>query len=320
MAWYVVAALGLCVLSLDLANEGRHDLAAGLFVLPVAYEWTLGRFRRSAGLGGLAAGCGWMSGAGLAGLAVYAAVSQLGLAIGHAFRRRWPFGRMLAALTALVAGLAVLSMAVQWEETRHQLSIAVSQFAAQMEQTDGETAGMNPAAVEQLKWMDLNWAYVGPGLIFASVLWGAAAALGFLAGLVRKRAPEAGPGTRFGEMRLPDWVVWLAIAAALLWFADRRWPNEVMRVVAWNSAMGLLSLYALNGLAIVVCVFHALGLSPVKTGAVSAAILLAGGMPLLGWLGLFDTWWDFRVKAGRWIAARQAEPPSGEPPEAGPSG
>ena len=112
-------------------------------------------------------------------------------------------------------------------------------------------------------------------------------------------------------MRPPDWMVWLVILAAAAWFADRRWPGGPLRPVGWNAAIGLASVYSLNGLAILAYGMTVLGIKPFIAGMIGLALVAFGPQPLMA-IGLFDTWVDFRRRLKALEIARRMQMKSGE--------
>lgn len=310
MLWYVLTLLALSVLALDLAASGAPQAAVGLFILTAAYEWAVGRWQRSLGVCAVAAVSGLLSTESLAGAAVYALSVQLGVGIGLAFRRRWPMGVCVASVTSAAYAVVLASMVLQWSETRRYLTIEMNAMIARIEEVGRQSGRANEALIEQLKWMDVHWAYIGPGLVFGFMLLGATAALAFLAWMVRRSGVESGPGTRFREMRTPEWLVWVAILVALLWFADRRWPHDVLRALTWNSAFALTFVYGLNGLSIVAYGLCAFQFGPSAVALIAVVVLLSGAQALVP-LGLFDTWWDFRRQVDRLVELRRTNGPSG---------
>ncbi len=310
MGWYYLTLFALSALALDLAAEGAPEIGIGFFILTVAYEWAVGRQRRSWGVCVMAAITGLLATESLAGAAVYACSVQLGVGMGMAFRRHWTFGACVASITAAVYGVALYGMVSQWSVTRSQLTIAVNSMIARIEEVGRQGGGLNELRVEQLKWIDLNWAYVGPGLLFGFVLMGTTAAVAFLSVMVRRAQVTSLPATRFRRMRTSEWLVWPAILVALLWFVDRRWPHEALRVLTWNSAMALTFVYALNGLSIIVYAMGAFQLGTAMAAIIAVVVFLSGAQTLVP-LGLFDTWWDFRRVVDRLIQMRRMKGSSG---------
>ena len=132
-------------------------------------------------------------------------------------------------------------------------------------------------------------------------LWGvimlSLALVGVTRWLVRMQggAEAALPTGRFSQIRAPEWLVWAAIAAALMFLYDQRWPSETARVIAWNSGLALAAVYWLNGLAIVVHMLGRVRLNPFLVFALLVLVLYIPGTHLLVCaLGFFDTWADWR--------------------------
>lgn len=115
------------------------------------------------------------------------------------------------------------------------------------------------------------------------------------------------PETRgsFRQMRTPEWVVWIAIALAGLWFFDRAWPNAAVRLVTWNAAFALSAVYWVNGTSILMYAFGAFQPGVLVCCASVMILLMLGVHPVLCAVGFFDTWSNFRRTVDRVIAARE---------------
>lgn len=306
--WYGLTCGVLLWLSRDFAQAGRGDLAAGIFVLPMAYEWGLGRFGRAAGIGLLATVAGVINMPSYLGAVEFTLLSWTGGLMGECLRRKWSLGWCVTLVTSLVYGLALASMLWHWEQTREQASLVIASWRSMIENAARQTGGGDGGIdLEKLKWMDDNWANLGLGFVFGTVLFMVTGASAFLASMLRRLRPERGRCARFRDMRPPEWLVWVAIALALLWFIDQRWPHPAVRAVVWNAAIGLSVVYWLNGLSIVIYV-AAVFSWPLPL-MVAVVLLITPLLQLLSPLGFFDTWWDFRRQADRLSAMRRAAPP-----------
>jgi len=224
-----------------------------------------------------------------------AAASGVPLAI--MLQRRWPYGWRLALVSALVFSLVGGVMLANWRDVR----AFVTQLSNARINEMAENGISADQTVEFMKWWDVNYAFLGPGSVFGTVLFLSA----FLLSVLDRwqRAPEAAAKrkpTGFQRMQLPDWAVWIAIVVALLWFAEQRWPNEVLRALTWNSAIGLVFVYWLNGYSILLYALTVFKASAFATFMVfSGFVLFSGMLPALSVLGLFDTWYDFRMRCRR---------------------
>ncbi|MFP4501995.1 MAG: DUF2232 domain-containing protein [Candidatus Hydrogenedentota bacterium] len=157
---------------------------------------------------------------------------------------------------------------------------------------------------EQVRWFIENWAAIAIGGMLWPVLLFALAVTGISARLIRFRG-EPGPRGSFTLLRVPDPVVWLAIAAALLWLVDFHWPNGTVRFIAWNSALALAAIYWLQGLAVLAYTLTAIRVPPLLAMlALVLVFMTQGAHLLLSSVGFFDTWADFRPRLTKAIAAR----------------
>ena len=106
----------------------------------------------------------------------------------------------------------------------------------------------------------------------------------------------------------------VAIAAALLWMYDDRWPSSVVRSISWNGGIGLFCVYCVNGFSILIYALHAMKVQAFLYYAIVLAVVLLGSRvgihPILGAIGLFDAWWNFRQRFDRAAAARSLGGPS----------
>jgi uncharacterized protein YybS (DUF2232 family) len=129
-----------------------------------------------------------------------------------------------------------------------------------------------------------------PGLLVAAALL-ATFANYFMA---RAAMTRASGGTESGQgfaWTLPDWLVWLFIASAVLFLTGL----PVVKEIGLNGLIVMVTLYFLQGLAIAAFWCRRLRLPPL-VGILGAVLLLL--QPLLVFLlagvGLFDTWFVFR--------------------------
>ena len=91
---------------------------------------------------------------------------------------------------------------------------------------------------------------------------------------------------------------WAGIALRS-WFAEREYGGVELRFVTWNMAVGLSSIYFLNG-----CAIFLYGLQVLAPGLFLIAMfvlmmVMTGLYPLLSVVGLFDTWANFRMRMDR---------------------
>lgn len=139
-----------------------------------------------------------------------------------------------------------------------------------------------------------------PGILFVMHTLSLATALVFdrqFAFLAQFRFERIASELRLSEFRLPDWTVWVAIAAFSLSFLGLGgWPS--LQMAAINVCIGLAALYFLQGLAIL-----EVGFLVYRVGffiRLFAYIFLVGQLfPILIGLGFIDYWLDLRTRMRR---------------------
>lgn len=238
----------------------------------------------------------------------YAVGAGMGIVLALTFERRWTYGWQLTLATG--AGFAATGgiMLAAWETLRHEFTVFANNNIAEFEKlakADPNWADVFHRSSETIRWIDLNYNFTTLGSAFGCVLFMAA----FTVCLLERwqRDPEARKRrkpTGFQRMRVPDWVVWLAIATALVWFADYHQHSPVLRIIAWNLATALNYLYLLNGLSVLFYALSVFKATAFGTFMVFSGVLLFGLMPFMGLLGLFDTWYDFRLRFRRMAMLR----------------
>ncbi len=306
---YCIVFTGLFAVASGCAASGLHPLAMVLFPVPVALYEALGLHRRSRGLVACAALAAAWTTLSAPVAVVYGLTAAVGLVIGVASRRRWSFGQCVAVVTVLAFPLMAAGMLSHWEEARHEATIWLNARIAELPAAAG--AGENvtqAAAVEMLKWLDVNWPYLSLGMVFGTMFLGAVTAVALVTGRLHRLGAETLRGF-FREMRTPEWLVWLAIFLAALWFLDRRWPNDTLRMVTWNSAVGLAFVYWVNGFSILLFAMNAFKLNPFLFYTIILGLFYLNLQPVLCAIGFFDTWWDFRLRFARAAQARLNRPP-----------
>ena len=288
-----------------LSWAGANPVAPLPFVFLVAVYWATGRTR----LGVLAVATVVLIG-GLATLQVeaglfYGLFVLSGVALGVGIRRHAAFGTLVTIVTAClcVVFAAFLVFHMTWAGWERQAAASYDALVAETREI-AESTEEQQAAFDVLRWMLVDhWADVSVGLMVASFLMCAVVTTGVTTVWVRLRHGLAGPRTTFARMRPPEWLVWPAILCAILWFVEQRAPNDVLRAITWNAAIGLAAVYWLNGLGIVVYVLRQLRPHLFVVIALLVFVMYAGGW-VFSFVGLFDTWWEFRTKVDRLVAMR----------------
>lgn len=306
---YGILAAGLIGLSAFLGLAGLHAIAAGLFILPVALARVYGFGRPALALLLFAALLGTVLSGSLGVGVFYGAIAGLGVLIGALALRQWPFGWIVAALTAAIFVLVCGGMLSDWERFRKDTSISLAARAEQLNKI--EEADQSPQAgamAETFRSMDREF----EALIFGSVFMIALLSASFVLHVVQRAAPGALQiRGRFALMRPPEGLVWLAIGLALLWFLELQVESRGLRILVWNGGLALVAIYWLNGLSIVHYMMDRSALGPMMRLAIGLAIVLfvLQTAPVFTALGFFDTWLELRKRYDRLLENRSNPTP-----------
>lgn len=269
---------------------------AGLMLAPVLVALNVARGQMS--LAAMTA----LAMAGAAGIGFWApqgvllglAAASFGLPVGYWAAIGVPMARILARTAALASGTVVGLMAARAGEVQASMELTITEFERLVEEAgpamDAETA---ERFLEVQRNIVEQWPYLLPGAAIAAATVSVSLALVLLQRLLLRSGGPPIPG-RFRELRPPDWLAWLAIAAAVLWFADHEMPNEVLRLIAWNGAIALSGIYWLNGLAVLVAGSARLRVPQLLLPLVMLLMLLPQMSLVIAMVGFFDTWIEFR--------------------------
>ncbi|MCC6698896.1 MAG: DUF2232 domain-containing protein [Candidatus Hydrogenedentes bacterium] len=229
-----------------------------------------------------------------------------GLVAGAGIDRFWPYGRIVYAATLFLFGVMALFVALTWTAWASQIDQMFETLTVGLhDQAKRSGAGSVQDTIDTLVWIrdqKASWLF---GCSFAATIAASCAFVSVSAYVLRRRFGHAGPSGSFVDMRPSEWLVWCAIAVALLCFAYQRWPYPAISFVAWNATLGLGAVYCLNGLAILLY-----GIQAFRPGLLLFVLFLfvlvnVGSVPMLMLIGLFDTWGDYRRKIDAILAARQ---------------
>jgi hypothetical protein len=270
-----------------------------------------------------AVACGGLSMAGWLMLVVWGAASVTvgpaeavfvvlwgvpGLVLALAIRDQWWHGWAIAAVAAALLASAGLHLLLHEEEFGRgaqglfsYLVVSVQQHA--LTQSDAEVKQKLNVLSELGRTTQMHWASIGPGIGAVLIVLATAVTAQLAAVGVRTFAERPAFKGSFGELRVPESLVWLGILLALLAFADWRWDVPALRLISWNGGIGLSALYFLNGLAVFLGVLGMAGnrvLAPLAL--VLVCITFGQAYPALGFVGLFDTWGEFRGRLSRLLA------------------
>ena len=277
-----------------------------VFAGPAAVYMARGHVARAWGLVGAALASAILAGHGGASTLVIAGFALSGLILGAGLGHGRTFSRLLTEMTLFIFGFAAAGVALGWRAWQEQAAMARAAAETQLEAADTETAR---AAAEWSIWLYEHWVSLGFGLLFAASLFGALAALGGVAWWLGRFENEPEPGYRLRDIRPPDWLTWVVIAAIAGWFAARQWPDTLLQPVSWNLIAALIAVYWLNGLLIAVYGMCALGVPMFMRWIIMLALLYVGAVGVFAGFGLFDTWLELRGRFDRWAQARRGEEP-----------
>ncbi len=287
--------------ALFLGRSGAHGLAVLLFPLPVAKRWMLGEWRQSLGLVLCAVMAAFFSAFSLDAVALYGSVALLGVVLGVSVNvvvtRGYSYGWCVAVFAVLTFAVLAAVNVLLWDQFRQAWSELSNQTVAGLRERSGEgTAAVNAKMEDLLTWYDKNLPYLHWGMLFGNVFLGAILGTALLFQRLRLRGEAGKLKGSFREMRPPDWFVWLAIAAALLVFADNKWPMPAVRALSWNGAIALSILYGINGFGILLYGLMALRMPPLLAFVLVLMLFLSAAQSFFFVAGFFDTWWDLRAK------------------------
>ncbi len=237
----------------------------------------------------------------------YIFVAFVGVPLGWGILSRWPYGRIVALVTAIIFAVVLPINIVGWETINNECIEVLDRFGAQLDgQADSSSADTREQQQEAIEWLRLHNIDLFFGLVgFGTVLLGTCLTLSGTSAGLRIWFGEPGPTSSFAEMRPPDWLVWSVIAMAVLYFVEQRLADEWMRTIVWNSAFALGVIYWLNGLSVLAFASNALQPNFVVFALVLIVIFASGFIPIFCMVGLFDTWADFRARATALAQARK---------------
>lgn len=267
----------------------------GVFVIPVAIAVVLRRPRVAMML---------IAGAAVSALnpvlaVMYALVASLGLLVGWGIAKRRAYGHIVAVLALSGFAMVAVVTASQWSTWSRYAAVSLEEMAADMEASGTQ---LNKAQSEVLLWTNDHLREVTFGLAFAFAYLSACGAVSVTVLLLRRFWGDPGPKGSFARMQTPAWLVWLAIAAALMWLADFKADVPVLKVLSWNMAIAVATLYWTNGTAVVLY-----GLASVPRTAlltISAVMVIVLMREVIIVMGLFDTWANVRQRIDAFVIAR----------------
>lgn len=230
----------------------------------------------------------------------YIFFSASGIPIGIGMARRWSYGRTVSVTTGIVFSVMTAYLVYSWPTFNSQLDALFEWFREGLRKS-AETAGTDVSSeqLDLLHWLQDNKTALAIGFQFAVNLGVTCVLVSLTVGAMRRWFADPGPEGSFRTMRPPDWLVWLAIGAVVLWMFDQQWPNYSIRFVSWNMAVGVGTIYVLNGLSIFLYGLHVLAPGFLVLALVIMLVASIGLLPVLGAVGFSDTWIDFRIRCDR---------------------
>ena len=296
-----VHASALCLVSLLLALAAATIPIVGFFfalLIPLPLIILFSTHGRAVVLLGTVAL--WAALAALLGGAVaWIVVVEFGLpaaVLAVARRRDWTPERSVAAGgLAMIAGSLLALLSLSWS-----VGSPIEYLADRVDRAIQDTTalytkmGLSADEIGALTISGANarrlFIATAPGLLVAAALLTTFANYFMARAAVARASGDSGSGQGFA-WTLPDWLVWLFIASAVLFLTGL----PVIKEIGLNGLIVMVTLYFLQGLAIAAFWSRRLRLPPL-VGILGAVLLLL--QPLLVFLlagvGLFDTWFVFR--------------------------
>lgn len=294
---------GLAMLA-ALCMAGGYPLPAMLLMpAPIAYLWIRGRFSLAilmvCSVGSVPI---LVSEAYLFGC-ILLLMGATGIVLGILMRRQVSVGPAVTVMAVLIFAVAAGHTAWTWQASRTEWHNALEAYKGQFKEV--ETSESVESTLDLLTWFDNNWLYISFGMLFGLVVLTTTAVVGTLYRALARQGLINPPNWRFSLMRVPEHLVWVAIALAGLWFLDDWRPNDAVRFIAWNGAIAMAVVYWINGLSITVFAVLAFQVKLALVLLVFVTAFVFNFHQLLALLGLFDTWWNFRLKVRQMVEARQ---------------
>lgn len=275
--------------------------------VPVAVFMARGNWRQCGLILALISVTGAVTGGGFEGGAAFLMAGVVGIPLGAYLRRRATYGSAVTLTAALFFILYALIMVGAWddvESTVEELKTQLQLITGDQRSEDVDAQTLAQAQLQE--WLLDHWREAVLGLTFVGVFLGVCLVASITSGWLNRGGMGQGFVGSFRTMRPPEWLVWVVIATAGLWFLDQQWPSGALRLVAWNAAFALSGVYWANGLSVLLYSLGQWRPGPLVLALIVMALVFLNLMSLLPLLGLFDTWGEFRTKVDKWVAAREA--------------
>lgn len=229
-----------------------------------------------------------------------AVIAALGIPIGMGTVRGWTYSRVVAATAAALCAVVGTYLALCWDAFNRVIDAMIAVMIEQVNLQAAERgAEITERLVDGVRWFGENKFAFAIGIEFALCLVVACVLVSITAIALRRKFADPGPIGSFRDMHPPDWLVWLAILTALLWFAEREYGGAHLRFASWNAAVGLGAIYFLNGCAIFLYGVQVLAPNALLVALLVLLITMTGQLRILAIVGFFDTWVNFRQRMDR---------------------
>jgi hypothetical protein len=222
--------------------------------------------------------------------------SVMGFPLGWAILNRIEYKPLLKRLIAFVLVTQVVLTALQWEQVETEMLYVLEQYQAQLDGPEAKSlTDQQEQNLNMIIWLRENWRKVYFGSSFAGILMGVCLSIGWTYRAIRKRGVVEPIGS-FTEFKPHDAIIWFAIGTALMLFANDYSPSPFLHTLSLNAVVGLFALYTLNGLSILLYGLNELKPNPILAILILMTMFMFGGIMMLGIVGLFDTWGEFRKR------------------------
>ncbi|MCX8063630.1 MAG: DUF2232 domain-containing protein, partial [Candidatus Hydrogenedentes bacterium] len=242
----------------------------------------------------------------LLGLTLLASVMS-GITLGLMLRH-YSWGKCLFTATSIIFIASVMLTSLYWDELRKDITISINARIAEILEFANSSGSKDTietsSMVHLLRYLDYYWEDFHLGLLFAQSLVVSLVMLGLLITRLRLIPTEDGKNFwhnpnigSFSCVRPPEYLVWLAIASALILIYESHYGvSELLRLLARNCAVGLSFIYWANGLSILFLLTELLNWNAMIVLVVVSFVFGVWSFPVLAIFGFFDTWWEFRKK------------------------